>query len=92
MNDMHKEIIGRHWKKLKKDLEGDKVLLDLMEKGIFIGEDQTQIEQKQNRHEKNNVLLNILLKKDPDAFSAFVEILRSGTQWFFAYDLLKAGR
>ena len=89
---MHEDIISLKRADLRKDLETEKLLNGLMEKGIFDFEDKKEIDAVKHRYDKNDKFLTILLAKRPDAFYDFIEVLQGGTQWYFAVNLLRAGR
>ncbi len=90
MSQIHKEILGKTWPDITRDLDTQKVLQE--SEGIFSVEDRIQIKNGQDNADKNDILLHILLEKDPDKYSAFVDILERGKQLCLTNKLLKSGR
>lgn len=89
MSQMHKEILNKTWSDITRYLKTKKVLQE--SEGIFSIEDRMQIKNAQDKADKND-MLTILLKKVPDKYDAFVDILEKGKQLCLTNKLLKAGR
>ena len=92
MEGKHRTILRRHQSNLKKDLEPNKILMDLVEIFDEIDEGEikaqsTSVSTKEKRYDR---LLEILPTKGPNAFKVFVNALNKVVP-HLASDLIEAG-
>lgn len=76
MQNNHRQILRKHFRRLVEDVEPDPVLRYLYEKGIIKEEDMEAIRSRGTRNQMNEALLIQLNRKGSDAFKRLVEALR----------------
>ena len=88
MDEKHRLILRRHQSILKKDLEPNKILSDLVE--IFDESDEGEIKAQSTREKRCDKLLEIIRTKGPTSFKVFVEALKQNAL-HLALVLIEAG-
>lgn len=74
MEEKHRLILRSHQSTLKKDLEPNRILSDLVE--ILAETDEGEIKAQSTKEKRCDKLLEILPSKGPKAFEVFVEALK----------------
>ena len=84
----HRTILRNYRSKIVKDLEPNNILPDLV--SVLTVKDDTEIKAQSTRQGRCEQLLEILPRKGPNAFKAFVEALKEEAP-YLASDLIDAG-
>ena len=88
MEERHRIILRQHQANIRMDLEPENILPNLVE--ILDDTDEGEIKAQSTREKKCDKLLEILRRKGPNAFEAFVEALKKKVS-HLASDLIAAG-
>ena len=88
MEYKHRSILRDHGPNIRRDLEPNNILPDLGR--VLTEKDKEKIRAQSTRQERCDTLLEILPRKGPNAFSAFVDALDKEAE-HLASDLIKAG-
>ena len=88
MEDKHRFILRDHGPNIRRDLEPNNILPDLGR--VLTEKDNEKIKAQSTRQERCDTLLEILPRKGPTAFTAFVDALDKEAD-HLALELIKAG-
>ena len=88
MEQKHRTILRHHWSNIRDNLEPKNILSKLVT--VLIETDEEEIKVQSIRQERCDKLLEILPRKGPKAFKAFVEALKEEAP-HLASDLIESG-